>query len=294
MSRSIGQRQGNVLLRCSIGSICIKTVFLFNNSLSISCGNGMAFEKEYLKEKLFMKKTFTLLTTMILSVSLYAYYGQSRLSVSTTGNTKIRVMIDGNKYRADNNLVMIDNLNEGYHSVKIFQLKNSRNNNWGNGMSSYQMVYSGNVYLKPQYHVDIVVNRFGKAFTDEQPISAGYYEEEDDWGNDDRNNNKNEGGGYIDQTMIASAFEQFKQNLKNESFDDTKQNIAQQVISTNYFTSSQVREIMQQFSFESSKLEIAKYAYKYTVDKGSYFLVNDVFVFSTSKDELMRYIQAYK
>jgi Domain of unknown function (DUF4476) len=34
--------------------------------------------------------------------------------------------------------------------------------------------------------------------------------------------------------------------------------------------------------------------YKYTLDKGSYFLINDAFTFSSSKEELMRYIQTVK
>ena len=247
-----------------------------------------------------MKKTFTLLATMVLSLSLFAYYGQSKLSVSSTGNANIRVMVDGNKYKASNNQVMISNLSEGYHAIKVYQLKYNRNDNRVFGVNvsnnNYQLVYSGNVYLKPQYHLDILINRFGKAFTDEQPINAGYYDgEDDDWGDNNNNNNWNNGnGGYNNQAMDARAFDQFKQTLKNESFDATKQTIAKQVISTNFFTSTQVREIIQQFNFENSKLEIAKYAYKYTIDKGSYFLLNDAFNFSSSKDELMRYIQAYK
>ncbi len=244
-----------------------------------------------------MKKTFTLLTVMTLSLSLLAYNGPSRLSVFSTGNANIRVMVDGNKYKANNNEVMISNLNEGYHTIKIFQLKNSRNDNrvFGvNVMNNYQLVYNGNVYLKPQYHFDILINRFGKVFTDEQPISTSYYDDNDDWGDNNNNNRDNGGGGYNNRSMDGSAFDQFKQVLKNESFDATRQSIAKQVISANYFTSAQVKEIIQQFSFENSKLEIAKYAYKYTVDKGSYFLLTDAFTFSSSKDELMRYIQAYK
>ena len=245
-----------------------------------------------------MKKAFTFFAAMAVSLNLSAYYGPSKLSISTTGISNIRVMVDGNRIRANNNAVMINNLNEGYHTIRIYQLKTSRggglgNGNGGNNMNNYQLVYNSSIFLKPQYHVDIVINRFGKAFTDEQPIGAGYYEEDDDWGNNDNWNNNN-GSGYNNTAMDARVFEQFKQSLRKEIFDDSRQNIAKQTISTNYFTSTQVREILQLFNFENSKLEIAKYAYKYTVDKGSYFLLNDVFAFSTSKDELLRYIQSYK
>lgn len=236
-----------------------------------------------------MKKTFTLLTAMILSVTLYAYYGPSKLSISSTGNSNFRVMVDGNKYRSNNNTVMISDLSEGYHTIRIFQVKNGRGGfGFGNG---YQLVYNSNLYLKPQYFVDIVINRFGKAFIDEQPLGKDYYnEEEDDWG-DNRDNGNNV---YGIRAMDDRTFDQFRLSLKNETFDNTKLSLAKQVIAENYFTTAQVKQIVQQFSFENNKLEIAKYAYKYTVDKGSYFLLNDAFSFSNSKEELMRYIQANK
>jgi hypothetical protein len=71
-------------------------------------------------------------------------------------------------------------------------------------------------------------------------------------------------------------------------------NIAKQVIGANYFTTSQIKDVMEAFSFENNKLEIAKYAYQYTVDKREYFTLADCFSFSNNKDELMKYIQRSK
>lgn len=238
-----------------------------------------------------MKKIFTLIIAMVLTVSLYAYYGQSKLSISATGKANLRVMVDGNKYRANNNVIMINDLEEGYHTIKIFLLKNKKGGVFGNPNKGYQQVYSSRVYVKSGYFTDIVVNRFGKAFIDEQPVTYGYYDEEDDDWYDIRNTG---GENYDNQAMNTQSFEQFKRAIKNEHFDDTRLSIAKQVISSNYFTSAQVKEIVQQFSFESSKLDIAKYAYKYTLDKGSYFIVNEVFSFSSSKEELQKYILANK
>jgi hypothetical protein len=96
------------------------------------------------------------------------------------------------------------------------------------------------------------------------------------------------------QAMNTQVFEQFKQSLKNESFDNTRLTVAKQVINNNWFTAVQVKEIVKLFTFETSKLDIAKYAYTHTVDRGSYFIVNDAFTFSNTKDELMKYIQTVK
>ena len=245
-----------------------------------------------------MKKTFTLFAAMLLTVMMYAYPNQSVISISSNSKTAIRVMIDGNRYRASNNAVLINNLNAGYHSIKVYQLKKNyggiRNGSFNN---NYQLVYDANVYVKPQYYVDIIINRFGKAFFDEQPIAAGYSgdDDDDDWGDNNANNNWNNNHDYnTNRPMNTQSFDRFKEFLRNESFDNTRINIAKQVISTNWFTTAQVREIMGFFSFENSKLDIAKYALKYTVNKGDYFTLADEFSFSSNKDELMRYIQANK
>ena len=239
-----------------------------------------------------MKKTCTLLIALSLSFILYAYPNQSKLSVSTTGNNEIRVMVDGKKYRTNNSVVMINNLNNGYHQVKIYQVRNSRYNDQRNGPSrnsNMQLIYSSNINIRSQYHVDITINRFGKAFVDEQLISAGYYDDDDDWGYDQNGYNDNNG-----REMDSRNFEQFKQSLRNESFDNTRLNLAKQVIPSNYFSVAQVKELVSLFTFDKDKLELAKIAYDYTVDKGNYYQLNDSFSFNSSKDELMKFIQTKK
>ncbi|MEP7238182.1 MAG: DUF4476 domain-containing protein [Ferruginibacter sp.] len=237
-----------------------------------------------------MKRTFTLLTALCFSVILFA---QSKLSISTTGNSDIRVMVDGNKYLANNNVVMVNNLKSGNHSVKIFRLNNERYRNQGNGRNNnYQLVYSNNLFVKAEYHVDITINRFGKAFVDEQMISAGYNDDDDDdWGVDANDQ-------YYDRksrkVMDKTVFDQFKQTLRNEVFEDARLQMAKQFVGTNYFNTAQVKEMLGLFIFEENKLALAKYAYDYTVDKGNYFLINDAFIFSSNKEELMKYTQNRK
>jgi hypothetical protein len=187
---------------------------------------------------------------------------------------------------------MINNLQSGNHSVKIFRAGNDRYRGQGNNRNSgYQLIYNSNLFVKQQYHVDITINRFGKAFVDEQLISGGYYEEDDDWGVD---NNDQYYDNYSKRAMDKASFDQLKKSIANESFDNTRTTVAKQYISVNYFNSSQVKQLVELFSFENSRLEIAKYAYDYTVDKGNYFMVNDAFSFSTSKDSLMDFIKNRK
>ena len=87
-------------------------------------------------------------------------------------------------------------------------------------------------------------------------------------------------------------FNALKQTIKTKNFEDTKMTIAKQVVSKQCFFVYQVKEIMQLFSFEESKLEFAKYAYDHTYDLGNYFKVNDAFTFESSIDDLNEYIQS--
>jgi hypothetical protein len=81
-----------------------------------------------------------------------------------------------------------------------------------------------------------------------------------------------------------------KNSISSKSFEDSKLTIAKQVISNNCLICSQVKEIMLLFSFEATRLELAKFAYKHTFDIGNYYQLNDAFTFETSIEELNQYI----
>lgn len=86
-------------------------------------------------------------------------------------------------------------------------------------------------------------------------------------------------------------FQQVKESINKQSFNATKVTIAKQIIQAKQcFTALQIRDLMKLFSFEESKLDIAKYAYDFCINKRDYFQVNDAFTFSGSVDELSKYI----
>lgn len=236
-----------------------------------------------------MKKIFTFFAFSFICLVVQAQLHSTKLSISIMENTASMITIDGNRYQLFNNSLTVNNLREGYHVVKIYRARNNRpGRRVGSHESSNQLLYSGNIYIKPKYHTDLIINRFGKAFTDEKYIYRNY---EDDWSNNDWDNS-DRNNSYENAAMNARSFEQFKQSLKNENFDNTRSTIAKQVIAVNYFTAQQVKEIAGLFSFDATRLDIAKFAYKNTVDKQNYFIVNDVFSFSSYKEELARYIQS--
>ena len=79
--------------------------------------------------------------------------------------------------------------------------------------------------------------------------------------------------------------------ISNESFDDTTLTMAKQGVSNNPMTATQIVNICKLFSFESIKLEFAKFAYAFCTEKNKYYLLNEVFSHDSSKRELNEYIQ---
>lgn len=232
-----------------------------------------------------MKKIFTLLLSSFFSLSLLAFEG-SRLSISSPGtSTELKIEVDGRKFSMQNNSITLSYLAEGRHMIKIYREK-KRDFRFG---KREEIVFQGPVFLKRGFHTDITVNRFGKVMTDERRIDRN-----DDWYNDEDDYYDNEPGnwnGGYGNVMTGRELETVKDQLRREWFETNRLVSAKVIIDKSNFTTQQVKELMLLFTFENNRLEVAKYAYRKTVDKQLYMQVSDALTFSSSKDELARFIR---
>ena len=94
--------------------------------------------------------------------------------------------------------------------------------------------------------------------------------------------------------MSPQSFQRAKQTISNADFSSDKQTIAKQIVNSNCLTAQQVKEIAGLFDFEKDKLEFAKFAYTHTYDIENYFIINDIFDFSSSIKELNSYINSVR
>ena len=85
-------------------------------------------------------------------------------------------------------------------------------------------------------------------------------------------------------------FIEAKRTIENATFEETKLTIAKQIVASEFMTARQLAEIANLFDFENTKLEFLKFAYQYCFDQNKYYTVNNVFKFSSSVDELNKYI----
>ncbi len=90
-----------------------------------------------------------------------------------------------------------------------------------------------------------------------------------------------------------SEFESAIEILRNESYDNTRLNIANQIVDKNMLTVEQIRQICLLFAFENNKLDFAKNAYKSCVDINNYYKLNDVFKFDSDKNQLNEFIRQH-
>ncbi len=90
--------------------------------------------------------------------------------------------------------------------------------------------------------------------------------------------------------MNPYDFQQAKQSIEKQTFEDSKIQIAKQIAGSNCLSSVQVKEILQLFTFEENKLDLAKALYGVVIDRNNYFLINDVFTYSSSVDELNEFM----
>lgn len=107
-----------------------------------------------------------------------------------------------------------------------------------------------------------------------------------DAGQPKKPNTRNEQTG-----MNARDYEEIVRVISKENFDETRLNTAKRMINVNPMSTRQIVDICKLFTFEANRLEFAKYAYNHCVDPNRYFLVNEVFTFDSSKEELDEYIR---
>ena len=101
--------------------------------------------------------------------------------------------------------------------------------------------------------------------------------------------------GYLyAQPVTEVEMQQILLTLQAESFDRTKLSMAKAIIkSKGAFTVEQIGRIMGQFTFDSYRLELAKYAHPFTVDHSDYYLLANQLKFNSYRRSLYEFINSH-
>ena len=263
-----------------------------------------------------MKKIFTFLLTSLMAVSVFAADVTSTITVSFYSNRDYNVQIDGRTFYASNNSIQLRDIRPGKHSIEVYSVKRSNR-------KANRPIYASSFVVRPQYDMNIIVDQSGRVQFDERRADYGSNRNDRDWNSNDRNwNNKggndrnnndrtyddrdgrygnsNSGygnGGYgnnnYNRALSDYDFSQLVQKIRGQWFGNAKYNTAKDGVAANYLATAQVRQLLQLFSSENERLELAKLAYRNTVDQGSYRTLYDLFSYN-AQQQLDRSIRDYR
>jgi len=268
-----------------------------------------------MKSKLFLTTVFSL----ALIGSIIANPIRTALNLRMFDGRPISVLVDGIPFGTVASQQEILNLSPGIHRLKVFAVQ-QHPFGWNHG--AMIPVFRGNVEIFSDYAMYTFVDRFGKLVIEDyealycEPVppacpahghlpgyspypnntqfpnnGSGFHGStcslpgNGNSGNGWENNNGGGNGNYR-APMNQNDFNQLLGTIESKSFESTKQQIALGAISNSYFTSEQIRQMLNVFTFESTKIEVAKKAYERVIDPEKFYVVYNSFTFESSIDNL--------
>lgn len=92
--------------------------------------------------------------------------------------------------------------------------------------------------------------------------------------------------------MKDSDFSAALSTIQNTTFENDKYNVAISLFKFHCMTTDQIMLIINQLTYDATKVKFAKYAYDYCADPQNYFKVVNTLTYSSSKNEVMDYINS--
>lgn len=257
---------------------------------------------------------------LVAIVCAHGYNGnnnyKSTLNLKLWNHSAFSVVFDNHTFSKSTQFDLA-NINPGIHHIQVIKL--TPNHNGYGGLK--RVLYNGTINIPKNALVKAIVDKKKgleiKVFKNNHGHN-NYYSNNDDYFFDDFNSyphsdhscNNNYNGDnygfnddlgwnnnpyYNPQPMVmpGASFRNLVRIVNNTSFDATKLIIVKQALRDNFFTTEQVAILMDQFSFDSHKLAMAKVAYEKTVDKENYFMLNEQFAFNSSVEELNQYLSNF-
>ncbi|MBL7718299.1 MAG: DUF4476 domain-containing protein [Flavipsychrobacter sp.] len=216
------------------------------------------------------------------------------LRIKLTTDQLVSISVDDRYYERRTRSITVGNIPAGRHYLKVYNFRETRG---GNGRAN--LVYSGYVDLKPNSFNAAVVDPLRKKMTMRTTQSFDrntpndYYEswndrrDDNQWNDRDRDRDR-----WNDNVLRNQDVTDLNLRVKDRITDGDKVKLMQQVLTSRSYYTDQLRTMMGWLSFESSKLDFAKWAYDNALDKENYWKLEDLFSFSSSKDELTSYVQS--
>ncbi len=258
-----------------------------------------------------MKKIFFLFTALLF---INQNFAQNSVLAITSLNTRFILSINGVTYtQTPTNSVEINQLQERCYDL-LFTFPSQGNAQYHTSVyvpNNAKIVYllkfnqqgipkllpiSVQDFDDPNFNLNNYANQVQGLLTNPFVININIQ-------NQNQNQYQQQGGGYYAnpnpgvpaeppavQPVPQAEFMQMLSSIQQQDFESDKLALAKQIIRNNPLTSAQILQIIQTLDFENDRLKLAKFAYNYVIDPYNYYLVFQGLEFSSSKQELNRYI----
>ena len=224
-----------------------------------------------------MKKALLTLYVLFRILLVEGSHLNSELILKTQNGAYFTSALNNNYYNSPVQTLHLTQIEPGRHSLRINEVRfNSWMNNWYD-----HLIFNGFIDIPATTRVTAMIDNYGRLVITNMialisPAPVTYYQYP--------------AAPFHYGYMSPASFENLRNVLRNQSFDSSKLKIAKQAITANNVRAEQVLELMDLLTFESYKLDLAKFAYQYTVDKQNYFMLYDGFTFQSSINQLAMYI----
>jgi len=230
-----------------------------------------------------MRKKLYILALFIMLTAAADTYAQrvTSLTLSLYDGSTFMLEFDNSVIAKQSEEVTIDGIAGGKHNLKITPTNGTK------------PIYSGEIIVTEGYTVRAVIDEYKSFYVYQKykyrKTKGGI--EIIDWEHHNGNVEQDEENYRV---MSEIDFTDLTNIVAGTPFDETKTELLKYSIGGSYFTTDQVNSMIKMLTFESYKVEIAKYAYRKTVDKRNYLRVFGNFKYSSSITELKDYIDNCK
>lgn len=236
-------------------------------------------------KKLILASVISMIALVGFASGPYAPISSLQININEYGPYTVEV--NGHAYAAQNNTVRLNRLTPGSYRVRI--VRNVLRRGYHRPMP--RVVYDNYIQVPPRSNVTANYNRFGMQVNRvvnhpriHPPVNRPTVIREPDYGKPHHRAHR------PITSMHPQDFNQLLRTIDNTSFDQTRMSIAKSAMAQHQMSTAQIAEVMQRFSFDSHRLEFAKFAYASCIDPQNYYQLSNQFSFESNARSLMNFI----
>lgn len=220
------------------------------------------------------------------------------LRVQLADNSPFTISVDNRYFNNRGTSITVGDLPRGRHRLQIFSYKEGRR-----GRGYEDEIYSGIVKTH-----DGMITMFGfdpysgGTQVSEQPMgeySQGLPPQAGDQQQPPADNYQNQSSQPVASpapqkmgSLTDAKIDQLKTNVASKKTDTEKMNLLKDQLKNEQLTTNNVADIMDWFSFESTKVDFAKWAYNITIDREYYTDLENKFTYKNYMDDLDKFIRS--